>query len=283
MAEAVECGARGRAGYAAAARECRLSLRHEALARSVAGPGAQVTAPGAWGPWVDGGAWLEIEGSPVDWIYRDVGRVRRAWSDAQAGWFGFHTQVGHPLGVPDFAYAGEVALGRVLADPTGELTALQRETLAYPPKLAEALVDGLWEAHFLVANARKAESRADTTYVAGCLFRVVGLCAHALHGRAGRWAINEKGLVASAGRLSLAPPGFAARAQRVLAHAARRPHDIAAAVTAATVALKIYQTIMLAIRVATLVWTAVQVFWVERAIHAGLGIVEHRVLVTDLT
>jgi len=30
------------------------------LARSVAGPGAQVTVPGAWGSWVDGGAWLEI-------------------------------------------------------------------------------------------------------------------------------------------------------------------------------------------------------------------------------
>jgi hypothetical protein len=205
----------------------------QALARSVAGPEAQVTAPGAWGLWVDGGAWLEIEGSPVDWIYRDVGRVRRAWSDAQAGRFGLHTQVGHPLGVPDFAYAGEVALARVLADPTGELTVLQREAFAYPPKLAEALVDGLWEAHFLVANARKAESRADTTYVAGCLFRVVGLCAHALHGRAGRWAINEKGLVASAGRLSLAPPGFAARAQRALAHVGETPHDIAATVTAA--------------------------------------------------
>ncbi|MGH3363713.1 MAG: nucleotidyltransferase domain-containing protein [Nocardioidaceae bacterium] len=205
----------------------------QALARHVAGPEARVTEPGAWGPWVDGGAWLEIEGSPVDWIYRDVGRVRRAWSDAQAGRFGFHTQAGHPLGVPDFAYAGEVALGRVLADPTGELTALQREALAYPSRLAEALVDGLWEAHFLVANARKAESRADTTYVAGCLFRVVGLCAHALHGRAGRWAINEKGLVASAGRLSLAPPGFAARAQRVLAHVGETPHEIATAVTAA--------------------------------------------------
>lgn len=52
-------------------------------------------------------------------------------------------------------------------------------------------------------------------------------------GRAGRWAINEKGLVASAGALSLAPPGFAARAQRVLAHVGETPHDIAAAVTAA--------------------------------------------------
>ena len=37
-----------------------------ALARDVAGPGAEVTRPGAWGPWVDGGAWLHIGGAAVD-------------------------------------------------------------------------------------------------------------------------------------------------------------------------------------------------------------------------
>lgn len=33
------------------------------LARAVAGPGARVTEPGGWGPWVDGGAWLRINGA----------------------------------------------------------------------------------------------------------------------------------------------------------------------------------------------------------------------------
>ncbi len=205
----------------------------QSLARSVAGPEARVTEPGAWGPWVDGGGWLNVAGSPVDWIYRDVGRVRRAWADAQAGRYAFHTQAGHPLGVPDFAYAGEVALGVVLADPTGELAVLQSETRAYPPLLADALVDGLWEAHFLIANARKAVSRADTTYTAGCLFRVVGLCAHALHGSAGRWLINEKGAVAAAARLPLAPPAFEARARTALAQLGCSAQVIGSAVDAA--------------------------------------------------
>jgi len=44
------------------------------LARQVAGPRAQLTLPGAWGPWVDGGGWLDIDGVAVDWIYRDVDR-----------------------------------------------------------------------------------------------------------------------------------------------------------------------------------------------------------------
>ena len=41
------------------------------LARELGGDDAQVTSPGAWGPWVDGGAWLHVDGTAVDWIYRD--------------------------------------------------------------------------------------------------------------------------------------------------------------------------------------------------------------------
>jgi hypothetical protein len=202
----------------------------QALARELPGPTASVSAPGAWGPWVDGGAWLSIGGADVDWLYRDLARVRQAWSDAQAGRFSFNAQVGHPLGVPDFAYAAEVAHGVVLADPSGELTALQRATHDYPAALADALVAGLWGADFLIANARKAVTRADTTFVAGCLFRVVGLCAHALHGRAGEWVTHEKGAVASAGRLPGAPNDFAALAHAVLADIGSSPAQISAAV-----------------------------------------------------
>ena len=204
-----------------------------ALAREVAGPGAEVTRPGAWGPWVDGGACLRIDGTAVDWIYRDLDRVVTCWRAAQLGQFTFHAQVGHPLGVPDFTYAGELALAKVLTDDTGELAALQQQMATYPVALARALTAGLWEAGFTLDIARKAVSRADTTYVAGCLFRVVLLCAHALHGRAGRWLINEKGAIASAGRLPATPPGFTTRAHGVLAHLGDRPDRLKAAVAAA--------------------------------------------------
>ncbi len=48
------------------------------------------------------------------------------------------------------------------------------------------------------SDSGMAVSRADTTYVAGCLFRALELCAHAVHAHAGRWLVNEKGVVASA-------------------------------------------------------------------------------------
>jgi hypothetical protein len=203
------------------------------LARTVAGPAARVTSPGEWGRWVDGGGWLTVDGAAVDWIYRDVDRVARAWADAEQGRYTFHAQTGHPLGVPDFAYAGEVALGVVLADPAGELAALREQMRVYPAALRDALVAGLWEADFLVGLARKAVTRGDAAYVAGCLFRVAGVCAHALHGAAGRWLVNEKGAVAAAAALPGAPPGFGAQVDAVFAAVDGDPLRLTAALDAA--------------------------------------------------
>jgi hypothetical protein len=203
------------------------------LAQSAGGPEASVTRPGEWGPWVDGGGWLHIGGTPVDWIYRDLDRVRTSWEDARQGRYDLHFQIGHPFGVPGFMYAGEVALGVVLADPSGEIAALRQAARTYPPRLTRALVAGLWEASFDLDIARKAVGRGDTAYVAGCLFRVVEVCAQALHGQAGVWLINEKGAVASAGRLGVAPTGFSERAQAILAHLGVTPGELSAAISAA--------------------------------------------------
>ncbi|MGK5679183.1 nucleotidyltransferase domain-containing protein [Actinoplanes sp. URMC 104] len=188
-----------------------------AVARRFAGEAAQVTAPGGWGPWVDGGGWLEVDGAALDLIYRDLDRVRAVCADAEAGRYAFAQQSGHPLGFASHAYAGELALGRILSDPAGELAEVRDGLRTYPPALAQALVDGLWEADFVVALARKGVSRSDTAYVAGCLFRLVGVCAHALHGAAGRWLINEKGAVAATAALPGAPQQFAERVDRAFA------------------------------------------------------------------
>ena len=50
-------------------------------------PAEPLTPIGGWGPWIDGGAWLEIEGRRVDWIYRDLARVESAIADARGEGF----------------------------------------------------------------------------------------------------------------------------------------------------------------------------------------------------
>jgi Nucleotidyltransferase domain len=202
------------------------------VARRFGGPHAAVTEPGGWGPWVDGGGWLTVDGAPVDWIYRDLDRVTAEWARAEQGRYAFHHQAGHPLGVAGFSYPGELALGRVLADPTGEVATLQAACREYPPALARALVDGLWEAGFLVGVAGKAVSRADRAYVSGCLFRLVGVLTHALHGAGHRWLVNEKGAVAAAAAIPGAPADFRARAEALFT-AGTHPDDLAEALDAA--------------------------------------------------
>ncbi|WP_345656002.1 nucleotidyltransferase domain-containing protein [Streptomyces siamensis] len=188
------------------------------LASELTGETVEVTEPGGWGPWVDGGAWLTVDGHRVDWIYRDLDRVHRIWDQCRRGQVEVGTQPGHPLGVYSHAYVGELALGHVLADPAGELRVLRGETCRYPEPLRAALIaPAAWEAPFILENARKGAVRGDVFYVAGCLFRAVGVLVHALHAHAGRWLLNEKDAVRAAGELPAAPAGFTARAQGLFA------------------------------------------------------------------
>ncbi|NBM20530.1 nucleotidyltransferase domain-containing protein [Streptomyces sp. GC420] len=204
------------------------------LASELTGESVEVTEPGGWGPWVDGGAWLTVDGHPVDWIYRNLDRVHHIWEECREGRFEVGIQAGHPLGVYSHAYVGEVALGRVLADPCGELRALQQKTRRYPEPLREALIANTrWEAPFILANARKGAARADTFYVAGCLFRAVGLLVHGLHAHAGRWVLNEKGAVQAAGGLPAAPADFSARAHGLFAVLGTAPSVLSTALDAA--------------------------------------------------
>jgi hypothetical protein len=94
-------------------------------------------------------------------------------------------------------------------------------------------VAGLWEADFLVGIGRKAVTRGDAAYVAGCLFRLAGVCAHALHGAAGRWLVNEKGAIAAADALPGAPPRFRRQVEAVFAAVDGDPVHLTAALDAA--------------------------------------------------
>ncbi|MPY29820.1 nucleotidyltransferase domain-containing protein [Streptomyces adustus] len=200
------------------------------LAAELTGGPVEVTEPGGWGPWVDGGGWLTVDGHHVDWIYRDMDRVHRVWRQCRAGRFEIGAQPGHPLGVYSHAYAGEVALGRILADPGGELRTLRERTRFYPEPLRAALVgNARWEAPFVLANARKGAARGDAFHVAGCLFRAVGLLVHALHAHARSWVLNEKGAVRAAGELPGAPSDFAGRAHALFSALGTTPETLAAA------------------------------------------------------
>jgi hypothetical protein len=218
-----------------------------ALAAETADQVLGLSEIGGWGPWVNGGAWLvvehsepgatgpgELDGTRVDWIYRDLDRVAAIWSGCRAGRYEIGVQAGHPLGYYSHGYPGEVALCQVLADPTGELTRLRAETQHYPAALADALVAATWEPDLLLYGASShGAASADAFFVAGCLFRAIGVLAQALHGHHRRWVTTEKRLIDAAGRLAGAPPDFARRAHAIVGRIGTTPDEIAATVAAA--------------------------------------------------
>ena len=205
-----------------------------ALAAETADQVLGLSEIGGWGPWVNGGAWLVIDGTRVDWIYRDLDRVAAIWAECGAGRYEVGIQAGHPLGYYSHAYPGEVALCQVLADPTGELTRLRAETQHYPAALADALVAAIWEPDLLLHGASShGAASADAFFVAGCLFRAIGVLAQALHGHHRRWVTTEKRLIDAAGRLAGAPPDFARRAHAIVGRIGTTTDEIAAAVAAA--------------------------------------------------
>lgn len=173
------------------------------LARSTTGLDVTVAGPGGWGPWVDGGAWLDVGGTAVDWILRDVARVRRQRDRAVRGEFAFHHQAGHPLGFLDVSYVGEAVLCRPLIDPRGVIADLRSGVVPYPERLRASMIANLWQAGFLLDAAGKAAVRGDIAYVALCCSTAAMVCAHAWHAAAGVWVINEKDLVPGVGRLDL--------------------------------------------------------------------------------
>lgn len=111
---------------------------------------------GGWGPWVDSGAWLTVQGTPVDLILRDVDRVTEQCEKAVRGEFGFHVQPGHPFGFLDVAYAGEVAICVPLSDPTELLSSLAEAVSPYPGPLRRSMLANLWQVDFLLDAAQKA-------------------------------------------------------------------------------------------------------------------------------
>ncbi|WP_224369544.1 nucleotidyltransferase domain-containing protein [Hyalangium versicolor] len=173
-------------------------------------PSSTVTRIGEWGPWIIGGGWLSIGGVEVDFLYRDLSRVRAVIADARKGLFSMNHQVGHPHGFCSTIWMGEVDTCRPLFDPSGVIAALKGETQPYPEVLKDALVARFgWEVDFAIDNAEIAARRGERTHIAGCAYRALSCLAQVLFALNGRYLINEKGSVPEAATYPLTIEGLA--------------------------------------------------------------------------
>jgi len=168
-----------------------------------------VTAIGEWGPRINGGAWLTVDGRKVDLLYRDLGRVRAVIADCKAGRITMDYQPGHPHGFCSALHAGEVATCRPLHDGAGVVARLKSEVMPFPRALRDAIIAKFkWEVRFSIDNAALAAKRSEQTHVAGSAYRALCCIAQVLFAANGRWLINEKGALAEAARFPVTIKGL---------------------------------------------------------------------------
>ncbi|MFZ0660075.1 MAG: nucleotidyltransferase domain-containing protein [Candidatus Binataceae bacterium] len=199
-------------------------------ARSLDDRGAPglVTALGGWGPGVNGGGWLRIDGYHVDFLYRDLAAVHAAIGECRSGDPKTIYQLGHPFGFHNQIYAGEINCCRILFDRSGQVARLKRMVARYPEKLRHAIARKyLYDAAFELAITDKPALRGDVVYVAGCLFRAASFMTLVAYAMNRRWLINEKGALRGLRTMRLRPHAAEVTIARVLAKPGRTPKELA--------------------------------------------------------
>ncbi|MCP5056005.1 MAG: nucleotidyltransferase domain-containing protein [bacterium] len=158
---------------------------------------SSVTEPGGWGPWMDGGAWLRVDGERVDWIYRDLDRLSREIDAAERGDHQWHAGQQPTHGFFSVTLLAELDVCQPLRDREGILAALKARVATYPPALRRRLqLDYLGLAEFTLYHARKHAARGDVYNTVGCLTRAAGCLTQVLHAAEERYFLSDKAALA---------------------------------------------------------------------------------------
>jgi len=186
----------------------------------------------AWGPWVDGGAWLTVAGQRVDFLYRGLEHLDRVIADAEAGRYQLDAAQQPPFGYFSATVLGEVATCIPLVDRGERLVPLKRRVARYPEALRRSVVqDFLWAAEFnLGAFAPKFAARADAFGTAACLARAVHALVLVLFAMNRRYLINDKTALAEVAELEQAPADFDRRVRRIFGGLGTTSGELARAV-----------------------------------------------------
>jgi hypothetical protein len=75
----------------------------------------EVYPPGSWGRMMNGGAWLDVDGTRVDVLLRDLDVVEHWTAEAEAGRFEVDGLLGYVAGIPTYSLAAEAAVAVTVA------------------------------------------------------------------------------------------------------------------------------------------------------------------------
>jgi Nucleotidyltransferase domain/Domain of unknown function (DUF4037) len=180
-------------------------------------PNSVVTEPGQWGRWVNGGAWLTIEGQRVDFLYRDIDFVEQIIDDCLRGEIQFDGLQQIPYGFHSSIYCTETQICRILYDPAGIIQPLKAKVAHYPQPLKHKIINTfLWDASFAFEIAQKSLKRGEIYFIAGCLTRIASDLVQVLYALNETYFISDKRMYSDEQRFTLKPAHFAGQIDNIL-------------------------------------------------------------------
>lgn len=180
-------------------------------------PAPVVTGPWEWGCWVNGGAWLRIDGLRVDWIYRRLSHVEETLRALGRGEVQVDWMQQPPFGFASLLYGGETFHCVALHDEAGHVAKLKQLVAPYPEELRRSIAQNwTWAADLALRKGAAYASKGDVANVVGCLSRAFWFLAHVVHALDRRWAFPESRLFRNTRDLESAPYDFATRVDGTL-------------------------------------------------------------------
>jgi hypothetical protein len=177
-----------------------------------------------WGPFVNGGAWIENPVCKIDFLYRNLDQLERTVSDAEAGNWSHSFDQQPPFGFRSVTTLGEIHCCKPLFDPQSELATLKSRVAIFPQRLKGRIIqDTLWCAEFAFIHADTYARSGDVPNTVGCMTRIYHYLVHALVALNETYLINDKRLSDEIERFVRSPKEFVPRASAILAHPGHTP------------------------------------------------------------
>jgi hypothetical protein len=160
---------------------------------SIAGSAPVVTGLYEWGPWVNGGAWIQTPTGKVDFLYRNLSQVEAVVDEGHRGAWRHDYDQQPPYGFRSVVYFGEIEICVPWHDPEHEIARLKQRVAEYPEALKNRVVqDCLWGAEFSLLFGRGFADSADICNAVGCMTRAAQFLIHALFALNKRYFLSDK-------------------------------------------------------------------------------------------
>ena len=181
-----------------------------------------------WGPFVNGGAWIDNDICKVDFLYRNLDQLERTVAAAERGEHTHNFDQQPPFGFRSVTILGEIHIAKPLHDPKNILSPLKTAVASFPPALKTRIVqDMLGMAEFTFIHARNYYAKAgDVPNTVGCMTRIFHYLVHTLFALNETYLVNDKTVLKEIEGFPTKPRDFGARVSAILAKPGASPEEL---------------------------------------------------------